>query len=124
MGRLTVLFSPSQRRLDDFVGHTGVLPFDEVVRREGLRQRLAVDVVDQEVRREPLLLELDEVGQQVRGGDRRLGGRRGGRSGGDGRRALAQPGALETGLVDRVGVGLLEASLSTSFAFSSLRACP
>src|SRR5436309_4872198 len=85
---------PPQRRLNDLLRHAGVLPLHEVVRRKGLGQRLAVDVVDQEVRGEPLLLELDQIGQQVRGGDRGLGGRRGGgRSGGGDRLALAQPGA-------------------------------
>src|SRR3954454_3942085 len=83
-------FPLPQRRLDDLLRHAGVLPLHEVVRREGLGQRLPVDVVDQEVGGEPLLLELDEIGQQVRGGDRRLGGRGGGgRSGRGHRLALA-----------------------------------
>src|SRR3954452_16333495 len=61
-------FPLPQRRLDDLLRHAGVLPLHEVVRREGPGQRLPVDVVEEEVRGEPLLLELDQIGQQVGGG--------------------------------------------------------
>src|SRR4051812_6448793 len=95
-----------QRRLDDLLRHAGVLPFHEIVRREGLGQRLPVDVVDEEVRGEPLLLELDQIGQQSLWGDRRLGGR-GGRGGGGPPPAPAPPGAPEAGVVGSGGGGLL-----------------
>ena len=65
---------PRQSRLDDLVGHARLLPGDEVVRRKSGAQGLLVDVVDQEIRGEALLLQLDEIGEQLRRSDRRRGG--------------------------------------------------
>src|SRR4029077_2369073 len=75
--------------LDDLLRHAGVFPLHHVVGGERASQRLLVHEVDQEVRGEALLLELDQLGEEVGGRDRRTAGRGGGS--GRGRRGLARP---------------------------------